>query len=169
MSRIHWRGGNIMIKSLALCVYIACSMTVVNAFDFDIVVKNESGHRFSIERDFRILQSCCSDVRYGSNEMHADTVSSSPVRLHLHLSIANYRTSRDVDSLIFISDTGHFSIQFSKPTSSRPCPYPILIGKNPEQRSLDKIEDSSYVIECLYSQASGGYVVTIKESVKNSV
>lgn len=151
-----------MIISLIMCVCMACSMTVVNAFDFDIVIKNESGHRFSIERDFRILQSCCSDVQYGSNEMHAGTVSSSPVRLHLHLSIASYRTARDVDSLIFINDTGRFFIQFSKPTSSRPCPYPILIGGNSKQRSSDKIEDSSYVIECLYSQASGGYVVTIK-------
>jgi hypothetical protein len=137
-------------------------MAAVNAYDFDIVVRNESGHRFSIVKDFRVPQSSCSDVQYGLNEMHTDAVLASPVKLHLHLSISDYRAAHDDDRLEFVSDTGHFLIKFSKPTSSNPCPYPILFGINSGQQDSKKIKDASYIIECLYSRASGGYVVTIK-------
>lgn len=91
----------------------------MNAFNFDIIVKNESRHRFSILKDFRLLQSCCSDVQYGSDEMHADAVLAPPVKLHL--SISDYRKARDSDHLEFVNDVRSFLIEFSKHNSPHQC------------------------------------------------
>ncbi|MDR0677255.1 MAG: hypothetical protein LBF57_01085 [Holosporaceae bacterium] len=152
-----------MIKVWFVCV--VCLVTTANAYDFDIVVKNESGHRFDIVKDLRITQSSCSDVNYSSNEMRTSAVLTSPVRLHLHLSIIDYKSAKERDSIGFFNEHGRFLVKFSKPTAACPCPYPILFGITSAQEDQTSIVDGTYSIGCVYSKASGGYVITIKTQV----
>ena len=135
----------------------------LHAYDFSMIIENKTSHPFKIIKDVQIPETKISDVRYLSDDMEKEEITNGKYRYFVHLSLKNYiKTKGKDDVILFQNDTGAFRVKFSKPTSSYPYSFPVLLGD--DEIAAEETTGGRYRIKLSqYNDAEGAYVVTIED------
>lgn len=100
----------------------------LQAYEFDVVIKNNSKHGFNIERDVKIPGVQISDTQYFSDSFEtSEILSKKEVRCYISLSIKDYITSAAKNVITLKGDKGSFFMTFSKVEVGN-YPTPILLN-----------------------------------------
>lgn len=139
----------------------------LHAYDFSMIVENTTSHPFKIIKNVQIPETKISDVRYLSDDMEKEEIAKGKYRYFVHLSVKNYVKNKEKDDVIlFQNDTGAFRVKFSKPTSSYPYSFPVLLGDGEIANAKEVIGGSYRIKLSQYNDAEGAYIVTIEDLSK---
>lgn len=153
-----------MIRNILLA--FMCLMPFsLSAYEFSMVIKNSTSHTFDVTRNVQIPKTQISDKQYFSDVLERTTISNGLHRYFVHLSLKDYKSSvGKSDTLFFKNKTGSFKVKFSKPTSSSPCPYPVLFSGDTIDTG-DGIVDGKYKITFLpFNREQGAYTIVIEDA-----
>lgn len=157
-------------------------MFSLQAYEFDVVIRNNSAHQFSIIRNIETPSTLISDTQYFSDIFNTlEILPKREVRCYITLSIKDYITSSQKrDSIFFKNSTGSFFVTFSK-AKADVCPVPILLDSEQKRgRHFDmsmgmtlfwgelfvpaeEIVDGDYKMVCYFDKNSKEYIVDIRD------
>lgn len=171
-----------MVRYVLVLLFMFFSLIPTMAYEFDLLIVNNSAHEFSLTKELKNPGTLISDEKYFSKTFKSDQVlPGKKLRCYITLSIDEYVTNFDnIDCILLKNSTGSFFIKFSKITADNHCPIPLLVDsqkKNGHPINVkigedlllgglyttgEEITDGSYNISCYFDREQGGYIVDIK-------
>lgn len=150
-----------MIRNI-LVAFMCLMPFSLSAYEFSMIIENRTAHSFAVTRDVQIPKTQISDKQYFSDALEKTEISGGVYRYFVHLSLKDYKSSVGRDDILFFqNEKGSFKVKFSKPTSTSPCPYPVLFSGDTIDTG-EGIVDGTYRITFLpFNREKGAYIIVI--------